>query len=74
MTHSRTCSAMVLAAGKGTRMRSSRPFFAQPEPVGAFATDRSPYGVQDLAGYRTRWRELQRKIGTTLERTLAEPH
>ena len=25
MTHSRTCSAMVLAAGKGTRMRSSRP-------------------------------------------------
>jgi serine/threonine-protein kinase len=32
------------------KMRESRPGRPQPEPVGAFATDRSPYGARDMAG------------------------
>jgi len=32
------------------KVRESRPEFAQPEPVGAFELDESPYGVRDLAG------------------------
>ncbi len=36
-------------------MRESRPFAQQPEPVGAFATDESPYGVRDMAGGVREW-------------------
>jgi serine/threonine-protein kinase len=37
------------------KMRESRPGLGQPEPVGAFATDCSPYGVLDLAGAIREW-------------------
>jgi serine/threonine-protein kinase len=36
-------------------MRASRPFLTQPEPVGTFPTDCSPYGVRDLAGNVREW-------------------
>lgn len=36
-------------------MRDSRPFPIQPEPVGAFPTDVSPYGVRDMAGSMREW-------------------
>jgi serine/threonine-protein kinase len=36
-------------------MRDSRPFAQQPEPVGTFATDESPYGVRDMAGGMREW-------------------
>jgi serine/threonine-protein kinase len=32
------------------KMRDSRPGYAQPEPVGAFPVDESPYGVRDMGG------------------------
>jgi formylglycine-generating enzyme required for sulfatase activity len=32
------------------KLRESRPEATQPEPVGAFVRDESPYGVRDLAG------------------------
>ena len=32
------------------KLRESRPEAPQPEPVGAFSLDESPYGVRDLAG------------------------
>jgi formylglycine-generating enzyme required for sulfatase activity len=32
------------------KMRDSRPGAAQPEPIGTFPVDESPYGVRDLAG------------------------
>jgi serine/threonine-protein kinase len=35
--------------------RESRPFAQQPEPVGAFATDESPYGARDMAGGVREW-------------------
>jgi serine/threonine-protein kinase len=37
------------------KMRDSREGFCQPEPVGAFAADESPYGVRDLAGTIREW-------------------
>ena len=37
------------------KMASSRPTESQPEPVGAFAADRSPYEVLDLAGGIREW-------------------
>ena len=37
------------------KMRDSRPFTHQPEPVGTFATDESPYGVRDMAGGMREW-------------------
>ncbi len=37
------------------KIRDSRPGRAQPEPVGAFATDKSPYGVRDMAGGIRGW-------------------
>jgi serine/threonine-protein kinase len=37
------------------KMRESRPGSAQPEPVGAFPVDESPYGVRDLAGGMRDW-------------------
>lgn len=36
-------------------MRSSRPFRTQPEPVGTFPKDCSPYGVRDMAGSMREW-------------------
>ena len=53
-------------------MRTSRPFIPQPEPVGTFPTDVSPYGVRDLAGGMREW------VGDvygekTWEEALAEP-
>ena len=37
------------------KMLSSRAEPSQPEPVGSFRADRSPYGVQDLAGGVMEW-------------------
>ena len=37
------------------RMRDSRAFTQQPEPVGTFPTDLSPYGVADMAGNMRQW-------------------
>ena len=37
------------------KMRYSRPGRPQPEPVGTFATDESPYGVRDMAGTIRNW-------------------
>ncbi|MDB4937469.1 MAG: protein kinase, partial [Labilithrix sp.] len=36
-------------------MRDSRPYLAQPEPVGMFPADESPYGVRDTAGGVREW-------------------
>lgn len=36
-------------------MRSSRSFIPQPEPVGSFSIDASPYGVRDMAGGIREW-------------------
>ncbi|MGO9839216.1 MAG: protein kinase domain-containing protein [Polyangiaceae bacterium] len=36
-------------------MRESRPYPPQPEPIGTFATDESPYGVRDMAGGVREW-------------------
>ncbi|MBI4952938.1 MAG: SUMF1/EgtB/PvdO family nonheme iron enzyme [Myxococcales bacterium] len=35
--------------------RHSRPFLHQPEPIGTFPSDESPYGVRDLAGGMREW-------------------
>jgi serine/threonine-protein kinase len=37
------------------KMRDSRPFTHQPEPVGTFPNDESPYGVRDMAGGMREW-------------------
>jgi len=36
-------------------MRESRPYPQQPEPVGSFPKDVSPYGVRDMAGGMREW-------------------
>jgi serine/threonine-protein kinase len=36
-------------------MRESRPYAQQPEPVGTFPTDESPYGARDMAGGVREW-------------------
>ena len=36
-------------------MRESRSFAIQPEPIGTFAADESPYGVRDMAGGMREW-------------------
>jgi serine/threonine-protein kinase len=36
-------------------MRESRPHAPQPEPIGTFPTDESPYGVRDMAGCMREW-------------------
>jgi eukaryotic-like serine/threonine-protein kinase len=36
-------------------MRESRPYAGQPEPIGSFTTDESPYGVRDMAGGMREW-------------------
>ena len=35
--------------------RESRPYPPQPEPIGTFLTDDSPYGVRDMAGGMREW-------------------
>ncbi len=37
------------------KMRASRPGSPQPEVVGAFPTDVSPYGLRDIAGGMRDW-------------------
>ncbi len=37
------------------KMRDSRPFVHQPEPIGTFPVDESPYGVRDMAGGMREW-------------------
>ncbi len=37
------------------KMRDSRPFNHQPEPIGTFPSDASPYGVRDMAGVMREW-------------------
>lgn len=37
------------------KMIRSRPGMPQPEPVGSFPTDESPYGVFDMAGCISEW-------------------
>ena len=37
------------------KMRESRPWVHQPEPVGSFPSDVSPYGVRDVAGGVREW-------------------
>jgi serine/threonine-protein kinase len=37
------------------KMRFSRPGRPQPEPVGSFPQDQSPYGVRDTAGTIRNW-------------------
>jgi serine/threonine protein kinase/formylglycine-generating enzyme required for sulfatase activity len=36
-------------------MRESRPHTHQPEPIGTFPLDESPYGVRDMAGGMREW-------------------
>jgi formylglycine-generating enzyme required for sulfatase activity len=36
-------------------MRDSRPYANQPEPIGGFPLDESPYGVRDMAGGVREW-------------------
>jgi eukaryotic-like serine/threonine-protein kinase len=53
-------------------MGNSRPFMPQPEPIGTFPLDASPYGVHDMAGGVREW------IGDvhgekTQEQAMAEP-
>jgi serine/threonine-protein kinase len=36
-------------------MRESRPYTHQPEPIGTFPIDESPYGVRDMAGGMREW-------------------
>ena len=36
-------------------MKDSRPYFAQPEPLGDFPIDESPYGVRSMAGAVREW-------------------
>ena len=47
------------------KLRDSRPEASQPEPVGAFALDTSPYGVRDLAGGVSDWTSTS-AVGQTL--------
>lgn len=37
------------------KMRDSRPFAQQPEPIGTFPIDESAYGVRDMAGGMREW-------------------
>ncbi len=36
-------------------IRGSRPYTSQPEPIGTFPADESPYGVRDMAGGMREW-------------------
>ena len=45
------------------KMRSSREGRRTPEPSGAFVTDRSPYGVWDMAGGMRDWTTTSHELG-----------
>lgn len=45
------------------KMRYSRQEFSQPEPVGVFLDDISPYGVRDLSGGVQEWCEAEPNDG-----------
>jgi formylglycine-generating enzyme required for sulfatase activity len=51
------------------KMRGSRPFTSQPEPIGTFCTDESPYGVRDMAGGVREW--VGDRFGVASAATLA---
>ncbi len=53
-------------------MLESRPHTSQPEPIGTFPLDESPYGVRDMAGGMREWM-LDVYPTKTAEQTLAEP-
>jgi serine/threonine-protein kinase len=54
------------------KMSKSRPDYPQPEPVGTFPTDTSPYGVRDMAGGMRCWvADIFDRL--TAEEALAEP-
>ena len=53
------------------KLRESRPEATQPEPVGAFVHDESPYGVRDLAGGVGDWTNTAAD-GTPLPEALSE--
>jgi eukaryotic-like serine/threonine-protein kinase len=53
-------------------MRESRPHMQQPEPVGTFVLDESPYGVRDMAGGMREWM-LDLFPETSQELTMREP-
>lgn len=42
------------------KLRESRPEVSQPEPVGAFPLDMSPYGVRDMVGGAQDWTSTTR--------------
>ena len=51
-------------------MKDSRPYFAQPEPLGGFPLDESPYGVRSMAGAVREW--CADDHGVTNARVLAQ--
>jgi serine/threonine-protein kinase len=56
------------------KMRLSRAGRNQPEPVGAFARDESPYGVRDMAGGAKDWAaDVYGQIGAEQALAAAEP-
>ncbi len=54
------------------KMRDSRPGFGQPEHVGTFPVDESPYGVRDTSGGMRCW-AANRHGELSREAALAEP-
>jgi serine/threonine-protein kinase len=48
------------------KMRYSRPGRPQPEPVGSFPIDESPYGVRDMAGTIRNWCDSRFRSGEKL--------
>ncbi len=56
------------------KMRDSRPGFPQAEPVGVFSTDRSLYGVRDLAGGMRCWAaDIDSELDATTAAAEPEP-
>jgi eukaryotic-like serine/threonine-protein kinase len=53
-------------------MRESRPHMQQPEPIGTFPLDESPYGVRDMAGGMREW-VLDLYPDKSAELTTSEP-
>ncbi|HEY1957737.1 MAG TPA: bifunctional serine/threonine-protein kinase/formylglycine-generating enzyme family protein [Polyangiaceae bacterium] len=51
------------------KLRESRPEASQPEPVGAFARDESPYGVRDMMGGVHEWTSTTEHASRTLAET-----
>ena len=55
-----------------SKTRESRPGVHQPEPIGAFPIDESPYGVRDVAGGVLQWAADVVDL-VSAEQALAEP-